>query len=192
MFFNSIEIEELKELEIYVDKREYSTGELWVILYKVGKDKINEELYNKIKHEIYGPPIVTKWTSKNLIPKYIKKENVKTCPQCNDELQIIKDMENEELYKCKKCKYSSYIIKNEIEEKLKLNDTVRLKGYRNEGKIVEIINDNEYMVEFDDAKIMRELVCSTMYSEFLDKIEKGECTPTHIEKRNIDELLKVI
>jgi len=74
---------------------------------------------------------------------------------------------------------------------LKVKDKVKLKGYKNEGKIVEIINNNECIVEFDDIKAMKKLLCGTMFFDFLKKVEKGEAKPTHIEKRNIDELEKI-
>jgi len=191
MIFKDNEIEELNRIEIYVDKREYSTDELWAIINKNDKNRINKDLYNKIWYEIYGPPCSVRWMPKEVRPKNIKKEDITECPRCKGKLKIMKDNKMEEYYKCENCRYASYIIKIETKDAFKVNDKVKLKGYKNEGKIVEIINNNECMVEFDDIKAMQALLCGTMFFEFLEKIEKGEAKPTHVEKRNISELEKV-
>ena len=77
MNFNDNEIEELKKLNIYVDKREYSTDELWAIINKKGKNKIDKELCDKIWFEVFGPPTSIRWATpeqRKMWPKVIKKE----------------------------------------------------------------------------------------------------------------------
>ena len=47
------------------------------------------------------------------------------------------------------------------------------------------------MVEWDDVKFMENLVCATMYFEFLEKIDRGEATPTHLKAAKMIELEKI-
>jgi len=74
---------------------------------------------------------------------------------------------------------------------LEVGDYVRIKGFKNEGKIVEILNDNECMVEWNDVKMMENLVCGTLYFEFLEKIDRGEANPTHLKAIKMIELEKI-
>lgn len=74
----------------------------------------------------------------------------------------------------------------------KLNDKVKLKGYKNEGRIVEIIDSDYCMVEFNDIKVMKDLVCTTLYFEYLEDVKSGKISATHVAKKRIDELEKII
>ena len=118
MIFNDSEIEELKRINIYVDKREYATDELWAII-KTNK-KINKELYDKIWYNVFGPPTSIRWATpeqRKMWPPEIKKDDIVECPRCKGKLRIMKDDNGEEYYKCEICKYVSYIIHVEEKEK---------------------------------------------------------------------------
>ena len=120
MIFSDSEIEELIKAEVFVDKREYSTDELWTIINKTNRKIISKELYDNIWFNVFGPPTSIRWATpeqRKMWPPEIKKEDIVKCPRCRGKLKILKDDNEEEYYKCEICQYASYIIQAEKKDK---------------------------------------------------------------------------
>lgn len=188
MKFNKEEIKILNSIGIPADEREYSTEELFSFL-DVKELEDYKDLHNSIRENAHHAG--KKNLPKKIVKEYVSKKDIKECPICRGYLKLHEDYNGREYYNCDQCTYISYIVKTENVTKLKVGDYVRLKGFKNEGKIVEVLNDSECMVEWDDVKMMRELVCGTLYFEFLEKIERGEANPTHLKATKMIELEKI-
>ena len=124
MKFSKEEIDFLNQKGIPIDEREYSTDEIFRLEGFVESDlKLSKEMH----WFVFGPPTSIRFATpeqrKNW-PKVIKKEDIKECPLCKNNLEILNDNKYQ-YYNCTnlECNYKSYIIDEAFEHYLLIENT---------------------------------------------------------------------